>query len=583
MSITRPQHLLSLLFVTTALAACDQGAIESPAAAPLQAAAIEAPKTLPQRMVVRATLEGGEDPIHNPLVIRTEHGDHVTVADYGVGVWERGSRSEGHRVTRSLHGEPMPECGQGVHPEQDAIEGKASGSATRGEAIPADQAPLDGASGHQGFVGGSCVDTVDLLVAYTTNALINAGGLAALHQRIQRDVTMGNLAMGNLLESGSVTPPTQYRVVRLEPVSFNDAGLSSDAIIAALANNNGTDPLDGLHDLRDEVGADMVVLYAHPGLFQSCGQVRRVLNNLNTAPIAYQDGFAWVNTFEWCDWRYAFAHELGHNMGCAHNTNPGTGLLGSSHGYLRNNALGIKGSIMAISGTAEPDQHRLPVYSNPDATWLDLPFGSASTHDCAGTIAVSSETVSAYRPAQIAGGVGLRPATVSETLPRTRITDTALHVVHYDNLGCSELTVTEVSLAGSDPGSFEVVDDTCSDAVIPSGESCTVTVAFSPEDTEVREADLIVETEEVTASWFTHGFTAQGGWIRGDVNMDGEINIADPVTLLNYLFGLTTVPWLPACDVNDDGMTNIADSVFLLDYLFKGGEAPGAPFPGLGG
>src|SRR3989338_1696821 len=66
---------------------------------------------------------------------------------------------------------------------------------------------------------------------------------------------------------------------------------------------------------------------------------------------------------------------------------------------------------------------------------------------------------------------------------------------------------------------------------------------------------------------------------RGDANSDSNVNIADAIYILNYLFAKGNSPTcLDAGDVNDDGILNIADSIFLLQYLFNKGKAPNSPF-----
>jgi len=69
---------------------------------------------------------------------------------------------------------------------------------------------------------------------------------------------------------------------------------------------------------------------------------------------------------------------------------------------------------------------------------------------------------------------------------------------------------------------------------------------------------------------------AQGGYyIAGDANADGEINMADVVYLLNYLFANGPAPTpLPAGDANCDGIVDIADAVYLINYLFIDGPPP---------
>ena len=72
-----------------------------------------------------------------------------------------------------------------------------------------------------------------------------------------------------------------------------------------------------------------------------------------------------------------------------------------------------------------------------------------------------------------------------------------------------------------------------------------------------------------------------GPFIRGDVNGDGALDIADASFVFNYLFlggeGSTCVS---AMNSNaEDGPPNLTAGVFLLNFLFMGGSAPPAPYP----
>ncbi|MFN0060021.1 MAG: hypothetical protein ACKVX7_16300 [Planctomycetota bacterium] len=72
-------------------------------------------------------------------------------------------------------------------------------------------------------------------------------------------------------------------------------------------------------------------------------------------------------------------------------------------------------------------------------------------------------------------------------------------------------------------------------------------------------------------------------FVRGDVNNDGLIDVADPISALNYIFAAGVEPvCLDAADANDDGNVNIADPIWLLLYTFAGGIGPLPPFPTLG-
>jgi hypothetical protein len=77
-------------------------------------------------------------------------------------------------------------------------------------------------------------------------------------------------------------------------------------------------------------------------------------------------------------------------------------------------------------------------------------------------------------------------------------------------------------------------------------------------------------------------FAVVGGFVRGDANEDGVVDVADPVYTLSFLFSSGPGICLDAMDANDDGLVNIADAVYKLSFLFSGGPAPPAPYPGMG-
>ncbi|MCZ6793111.1 MAG: hypothetical protein O7J95_05795 [Planctomycetota bacterium] len=74
-----------------------------------------------------------------------------------------------------------------------------------------------------------------------------------------------------------------------------------------------------------------------------------------------------------------------------------------------------------------------------------------------------------------------------------------------------------------------------------------------------------------------------GEFVRGDCNVDGGLDIADPVNTLGYLFtGGDTPPCLDACDVNHDLALDVTDAIYALSFLFLGGPPPASPYPDCG-
>ena len=69
-------------------------------------------------------------------------------------------------------------------------------------------------------------------------------------------------------------------------------------------------------------------------------------------------------------------------------------------------------------------------------------------------------------------------------------------------------------------------------------------------------------------------------FIRGDVNMDTYVDIADVIFHLDYTFLSGPLPiCMDAGDANDDGISDISDAIFLLYYFFLAGPGPWVPFP----
>jgi hypothetical protein len=91
---------------------------------------------------------------------------------------------------------------------------------------------------------------------------------------------------------------------------------------------------------------------------------------------------------------------------------------------------------------------------------------------------------------------------------------------------------------------------------------------------EVREL-VILKYDQVPA-----GEVPPPAFKRGDVSVDGRLDISDPVRILSYLFlGAPAPACLQAADVDDDAEVSIVDAVALLAFLFLEGGPPSLPFP----
>ncbi len=93
----------------------------------------------------------------------------------------------------------------------------------------------------------------------------------------------------------------------------------------------------------------------------------------------------------------------------------------------------------------------------------------------------------------------------------------------------------------------------------------TVDDGLPPNNTSSAEVEVVV---------------TEGGFIRGDCNLDLRVDLADAVRDLAHLFlGAGPFPCADACDATDDGASDVSDALAILDYLFRGAADLPAPFP----
>jgi len=129
-----------------------------------------------------------------------------------------------------------------------------------------------------------------------------------------------------------------------------------------------------------------------------------------------------------------------------------------------------------------------------------------------------------------------------------------------DALGKVELNGIETGIAGSEPGFFEKWHDFVIDQPLSPGVN-TLDFQVVNGGSAPNPSGLRVEIEAEVRS------------VRlGDVNADGEVDIADVLSLLSALFAGGPQPVCTgASDFNADGSTDISDAVAMLLYLFAAG------------
>jgi hypothetical protein len=97
--------------------------------------------------------------------------------------------------------------------------------------------------------------------------------------------------------------------------------------------------------------------------------------------------------------------------------------------------------------------------------------------------------------------------------------------------------------------------------------------------------DLVAFSEDRAVVLLGHPeLSVRGHFRRGDANLDGEMDLADAVRTVSWLFqGGPPLPCEDGADSNDDGVLDLGDAIYLLDRLFTGGKPLPPPGPKLCG
>ncbi len=204
---------------------------------------------------------------------------------------------------------------------------------------------------------------IDVMVIYTPAVRAAAGGVNAIEALIFAAVNATNQSFVNS------EVETELRLVHMAETDYSESGNSGTDLSRITGVGNGY--MEEVHPLRDEYGADLVAMITESGT--GCG-VAYLMQNLTTgfAPWAFSV------TRRFCAvGNLTFAHELGHNMGCAHDRdNAGGALFPYSYGYRwTTNAGQLRRSVMAYQpGT------RVPHFSNPDVLNGGTPTGIEPPH-----------------------------------------------------------------------------------------------------------------------------------------------------------------------------------------------------------
>jgi hypothetical protein len=152
---------------------------------------------------------------------------------------------------------------------------------------------------------------IDLLVAYTQTVANASGNISSL---IGACIQSTNTTFTNSNVNAEVA------LVHSVQVSYTESGSTTTDVTKLQGTSDGD--MDNIHSLRDQYGADIVVLLIADAA-NALGEAYDIEVSSSGAFCVVEDNAAVGN--------YTFAHEIGHLVGCRHD-NDGSGTY--NHGYV---------------------------------------------------------------------------------------------------------------------------------------------------------------------------------------------------------------------------------------------------------
>jgi len=248
----------------------------------------------------------------------------------------------------------LEKCGQDIYPDPNNLDHNTVNSVVGQHHTKANASTLP---------NNSVRTTITLLVQYTQGMLTRYSTEAGTKARIDSLVAVANTALTN---SGV---NMEYKVLSYEKSDVSDTALTNIALGSGFTWKTTS---------RNKVGADLVITVRPFKVSHgSCGGAFILGGGVTNLAAASEAVGAIVDEGRdsgyYCD-DDAFAHELGHNMGLAHDRAHASGVASKPYAYGFSNLVGSKfGTVMSYQFP------KVRYFSNPDIKCNGIPCGVADT------------------------------------------------------------------------------------------------------------------------------------------------------------------------------------------------------------
>ncbi len=323
---------------------------------------------------------------------------------------------------------------------------------------------------------------VDVMIVYSANS--KAGALS--------DGTTINLIIANSIASMNQAFQDSgvdaiVRLVHTVEVAYTRDGESSRTILDDLTDSrNG---MESIGTLRDTYGADLVCYLGENFEGKDAGTVG--LAWVNSIGSSSTGGFSIVEQ-DYAVGNYTFAHELGHNLGCAHDHQSPVeaGAFSYSYGHRWVASSKTYASIMHRSASG---QIRVGHYSNPNITHTasggvtGVAIGQATQADNETSIENMVSTISAFRPVSSTVGPSIAARSLSVMVTSSALTQ----IFQLNSVHIASGTLT-YSIVSSPLQSTATISSSGALSITPQ------TTASGSETMTVKLNDGYVDSETVT-------------------------------------------------------------------------------------